>query len=79
LELDFRATSCRVFLGAERHIHIPTPPRQIRAVSRNVYFILEKNSALWREFSTAPAIGMHFAGDWPDLKMELWAIVETRA
>jgi type VI secretion system protein ImpJ len=60
-------------------VHIPTPPRQIRAVSRNVYFILEKNSPLWREFSTAPAIGMHFAGDWPDLKMELWAIVETRA
>ena len=60
-------------------IHIPTPPRQIRAVSRNVYFILEKNSPLWREFSTAPAIGMHFAGDWPDLKMELWAIMETKA
>ena len=59
-------------------VHIPTPPRQIRAVSRNVYFIIEKNSPLWREFSTAPAIGMHFAGDWPDLKMELWAIVETR-
>jgi len=60
-------------------IHAPTPPRQIRAVSRNVYFIIEKNSPLWREFSTAPAIGMHFAGDWPDLKMELWAIVETRS
>lgn len=60
-------------------IHTPTPPRQIRAVSRNVYFILDKSTPLWREFSTAPAIGMHFAGDWPDLKMELWAIVETRA
>jgi type VI secretion system protein ImpJ len=60
-------------------VHIPTPPRQIRAVSRNVYFIIEKNSPLWREFSTAPAIGMHFAGDWPDLKMELWAIVENRS
>jgi type VI secretion system protein ImpJ len=44
-----------------------------------VYFIIEKNSPLWREFSTAPAIGMHFAGDWPDLKMELWAIVENRS
>lgn len=60
-------------------VHLPTPPRQIRAVSRNVYFLIEKNSPLWREFSTAPAIGMHFAGDWPDLKMELWAIVETRS
>jgi type VI secretion system protein ImpJ len=60
-------------------IHTPTPPRQIRAVSRNVYFILDRNSPYWREFSTAPAIGMHFAGDWPDLKLELWAIVENRA
>lgn len=60
-------------------IHTPTPPRQIRAVSTNVYFILEKNSPLWAEFSAAPAIGMHFAGDWPDLKLELWAIVEKRS
>jgi type VI secretion system protein ImpJ len=60
-------------------IHVPTPPRQIRAVSRNVYFILEKNTPLWREFSAAPAIGMHFAGDWPDLKLELWAIMENRS
>ena len=59
-------------------IHTPTPPRQIRAVSRNVYFILDRNTPLWREFSSAPAIGMHFAGDWPELKLELWAIVETR-
>ncbi|MBC7138436.1 MAG: type VI secretion system baseplate subunit TssK [Defluviimonas sp.] len=59
-------------------IHTPTPPRQIRAVSRNVYFLLDKNTPLWREFSTAPAIGMHFAGDWPDLKLDLWAIVESR-
>lgn len=60
-------------------IHTPTPPRQIRAMSRNVYFLLDKSSPLWREFSTAPAIGMHFAGDWPELRLDLWAIVETRA
>lgn len=56
--------------------HLPNPPRQIRVLSSNVYFRLEKNSPLWREFSTAPAIGMHFAGDWPELKLELWAIPE---
>jgi type VI secretion system protein ImpJ len=43
-----------------------------------VYFLLEKKTPLWQEFSTAPAIGMHFAGDWPDLKLELWAIPEKR-
>ena len=57
-------------------VHLPNPPRQIRIVSSNVYFLLEKNSPMWQEFSTAPAIGMHFAGDWPDLKLELWAIPE---
>lgn len=56
--------------------HLPNPPRQIRVLSSNVYFRLEKNSPLWREFSTAPAIGMHFAGDWPHLKLELWAVPE---
>ena len=57
-------------------VHLPNPPRQIRVVSTNVYFLLEKKTPLWQEFSTAPAIGMHFAGDWPDLKLELWAIPE---
>ena len=57
--------------------HMPNPPRQIRVISTHVYFRLEKNSPLWREFSVAPAIGMHFAGDWPDLQLELWAIPEA--
>ncbi|WP_405402650.1 type VI secretion system baseplate subunit TssK [Paracoccus sp. Ld10] len=56
--------------------HLPNPPRQIRVLSTNVYFQLEKTSPLWREFSTAPAIGMHFAGDWPHLKLDLWAVPE---
>lgn len=57
-------------------VHLPNPPRQIRVVASHVYFLLEKKTALWQEFSTAPAIGMHFAGDWPELKLELWAIPE---
>lgn len=57
-------------------VHLPNPPRQIRVIASNVYFLLDKNSPLWRDFTTAPAIGMHFAGDWPDLKLELWAIPE---
>ncbi|MDO5622824.1 MAG: type VI secretion system baseplate subunit TssK [Paracoccus sp. (in: a-proteobacteria)] len=56
--------------------HLPNPPRQIRVLSSNVYFRLEKNTPLWAEFSTAPAIGMHFAGDWPGLKLDLWAVPE---
>lgn len=57
-------------------VHTPTPPRQIRALSDHVYFRLDRTSALWPEFSRAPAVGMHFSGDWPDLKLEFWAVRE---
>lgn len=57
-------------------VHLPNPPRQIRVVANHVYFLLDKSTELWREFSTAPAVGMHFAGNWPGLKLELWAIPE---
>jgi type VI secretion system protein ImpJ len=58
--------------------HIPTPPPQIRAVADHVYFLLDKNSPLWPEFSTANAIGLHFSGDWPELQLDLWAILGDR-
>jgi type VI secretion system protein ImpJ len=59
-------------------VHMPTPPPQIRAITDHVYFYLDRNSPLWPEFSIASAIGMHFAGDWPELQMELWAVREAR-
>jgi type VI secretion system protein ImpJ len=59
-------------------VHLPTPPPQIRAISDHVYFYFDRTSPLWPEFSVASAIGMHFAGDWPELQMELWAIREDR-
>ena len=43
-----------------------------------VYFYLDRTSPLWSEFSQATAIGMHFAGDWPELQMEFWAVREER-
>ena len=59
-------------------VHLPTPPPQIRAITDHVYFYLDRTSPLWPEFSVASAIGMHFAGDWPELQMELWAVREDR-
>jgi type VI secretion system protein ImpJ len=59
-------------------VHLPTPPPQIRAITDHVYFYLDRKSTLWPEFSTASSIGMHFSGDWPDLELELWAILEDR-
>lgn len=57
-------------------IHVPTPPSQIRAISSNVYFVLDRMSPLWPSFSNAAGIGMHFSGDWPGLELNLWAIKE---
>ena len=59
-------------------VHLPTPPPQIRAISDHVYFYFDRNSPLWPEFSVASSIGLHFAGDWPELEMELWAVREDR-
>jgi type VI secretion system protein ImpJ len=59
-------------------IHLPTPPPQIRAITDHVYFYLDKRSPLWPEFSIASSIGMHFSGDWPELELELWAVLEAR-
>jgi len=59
-------------------VHLPTPPPQIRAITDHVYFFLDRTSPLWPEFSTASSIGMHFSGDWPELELELWAVLEGR-
>jgi type VI secretion system protein ImpJ len=59
-------------------LHLPTPPPQIRAITDHVYFFLDRKSPLWTEFSTASTIGMHFSGDWPELELELWAVLEDR-
>ena len=59
-------------------IHLPTPPPQIRAITDHVYFYLDRTSPLWPEFSTASSLGMHFSGDWPELQLELWAVLEGR-
>lgn len=59
-----------------RLIHLPTPPTAIRAITDHVYFLLDKNSEYWPEFSQQNMIGLHFSGDWPALGLDLWAIQE---
>lgn len=59
-------------------VHLPTPPPQIRAITDHVYFLLDRQSPLWPDFSIASSIGMHFSGDWPQLELELWAVLEGR-
>ncbi len=59
-------------------VHVPNPPPQLRIMANHVYFALDKTSPLWPEFSTASAVGMHFSGDWPELELEFWAVMEGR-
>jgi type VI secretion system protein ImpJ len=54
--------------------HAPTPPPQIRVLPGYVYFELDRSAPDWRDFATAPALGLHVAGDWPDLRLELWCV-----
>lgn len=51
---------------------VPTPPPQIRILPGFVYFELDRASPDWRDLASAPSIGLHVAGDWPELKLELW-------
>jgi type VI secretion system ImpJ/VasE family protein len=54
--------------------HTPTPPPQLRVLPGFVYFELDRGVADWRDFATATALGLHVAGEWPQLKLELWCV-----
>jgi type VI secretion system ImpJ/VasE family protein len=54
--------------------HTPTPPPQIRGIPGYVYFELDRSSPDWKDFATAPALGLHVASDWPELQLELWCV-----
>ena len=54
--------------------HTPTPPPQLRVLPGFVYFELDRGVPDWRDCVSAPALGLHVAGDWPDLKLELWCV-----
>lgn len=53
---------------------LPVPPRQIPYSTGYVYFELLKKGAFWDKISTTGALALHIAGEFPDLKMELWGI-----
>jgi type VI secretion system protein ImpJ len=53
---------------------VPVAPRQIPFHAGFVYFELDQTAELWAQLATSGGIGMHVAGEFPGLKMELWAI-----
>jgi type VI secretion system protein ImpJ len=53
---------------------VPVAPRQIPFHAGYVYFEMDQGSDMWGQLTTSGGIGLHVAGEFPGLKMELWAI-----
>jgi type VI secretion system protein ImpJ len=53
---------------------VPVAPRQIPFHAGSVYFELAQTGDLWNQLASSAGIGMHVAGEFPGLTMELWAI-----
>ena len=56
---------------------LPVAPRQIPYHSKSVYFSVDGSSPLWGKMTTTGGIAVHVSGDYPGLKMELWAIRQS--
>ena len=56
---------------------LPVAPRQIPYHAGVVYFELDEASAYWGKMTTSGGIAVHVSGQYPGLKMELWAIRNT--
>jgi len=53
---------------------LPVAPRQLPFYAGAVYFELERNAPHWQNMQQAAAFAIHISGDFPGLRMELWAI-----
>lgn len=53
---------------------LPVPPRQIPYHSGYVYFDLLQSGPFWEKIAGTGALALHIAGDFPELKMELWGV-----
>ncbi len=53
---------------------LPVAPRQIPYHTGVVYFEMAPDSPYWAKMTTSGGIAVHVSGQYPGLKMELWAI-----
>ena len=53
---------------------LPVAPRQLPFYAGAVYFELERNAPHWQHMQQAASFAIHMSGDFPGLRMELWAI-----
>lgn len=53
---------------------VPVAPRQIPYHANYAYFSVDKKHVLWQALKQSAGLGVHIAGEYPGLKLELWAI-----
>jgi type VI secretion system protein ImpJ len=53
---------------------LPVAPRQIPFYAGASYFELDRNSPHWQQMQASGGFAVHVSGDFPNLRLELWAI-----
>jgi len=53
---------------------LPVAPRQIPFYAGASYFELDRNSPHWQHMQNSGGFAIHVSGDFPGLRIELWAI-----
>jgi type VI secretion system protein ImpJ len=53
---------------------LPVAPRQIPFYAGAVYFELDRGSPHWQLMQNSGGFAIHVSGDFPNLRLELWAI-----
>jgi len=55
-------------------VALSAAPRQLPYHSGYTYFMLDRQSAAWKEIQQSNAIAFHVSGEFPELDMQFWAI-----
>src|SRR5258706_285709 len=53
---------------------LPVAPRQIPFYAGASYFELDRNSPHWQQMQSSGGFAIHLSGEFPNLRLELWAI-----
>jgi len=55
---------------------LPVPPQELPYHAGFCYFELDKHSQIWPAMEKSSGFAFHLSGDFPELQLEFWAIVE---
>ncbi len=58
--------------------HTTTPPTQLHVLPGYVYFELDRSVKDWAQVCNSSGIGLFVADEWPQLKLELWAVKQKQ-